>query len=298
MRGFFKSIASIILIITFFSCGDNNFQTIEPFDHEAQLLKDEDSIQSFLSKHYFDTTVDSIKKITANQTPLSSDPNLKSITVNEYDIDYKMYYYLIDEGNPTNDKGKPTVMDSVFVRYKGLSLDNTTTLTEFEYRNNPLWFTLTGVIRGWTHGFTNFKNGDNTFNTNGPIRYTNGGRGILIIPSGLAYRNQGTGSGILINSILVFYIELYDFVKDTDHDNDNVPSILEDPDGDGDPRNDDTDNDGIPNYFDSDDDGDGVLTKYEDKNKDGNPANDFNDPNNPTLADYLNFKIRYSTKNP
>lgn len=47
----------------------------------------------------------------------------------------------------------------------------------------------------------------------------------------------------------------------------------------------DTDNDGIPNYLDTDDDGDGVLTFLEDYNRDGNPAND--DTNGNSMPDYL-----------
>ena len=107
----------------------------------------------------------------------------------------------------------------------------------------------------------------------------------------MAYANTGQGP-ILENECLLFYIDLYDIVKDTDHDNDGIPSINEDVDGNDDPRNDDTDADGIPNFFDLDDDGDGTLTVNEDANGDGNPANDFNDPNNPTLADYLNPDVK------
>jgi len=47
----------------------------------------------------------------------------------------------------------------------------------------------------------------------------------------------------------------------------------------------DTDNDGKPNYIDNEDDGDGVLTFMEDYDGDGNPAND--DTNNNGVADYL-----------
>jgi hypothetical protein len=47
----------------------------------------------------------------------------------------------------------------------------------------------------------------------------------------------------------------------------------------------DTDSDGIPNYLDNDDDGDGVLTFQEDYNGDGNPAND--DTNGNSIPDYL-----------
>ena len=144
------------------------------------------------------------------------------------------------------------------------------------------------MIRGWSHGFTNFKGGENITN-NGPITYENGGNGVLFIPSGLAYGKFGT-AGIPPSSSLMFYIELYYVVENTDHDLDSVSSILEDPDGDGDPRNDDTDGDGFPNFLDPDDDNDGVLTKDE-GGADCDPTNDFNDPNNPTLPDYLNPDI-------
>lgn len=47
----------------------------------------------------------------------------------------------------------------------------------------------------------------------------------------------------------------------------------------------DTDGDGIPNYLDNDDDGDGVLTINEDYNGNNNPADD--DTNNNGIPDYL-----------
>jgi hypothetical protein len=57
----------------------------------------------------------------------------------------------------------------------------------------------------------------------------------------------------------------------------------------------DTDNDSIPNYLDNDDDGDGVLTWREDYNKDGNPAND--DTNTNGLPDYLEFGVALGVQN-
>lgn len=50
---------------------------------------------------------------------------------------------------------------------------------------------------------------------------------------------------------------------DDDDDDDGIPTIDEDLDGDGDPTNDDTDGDGLPNYLDDDDDGDGIPTRTE-----------------------------------
>lgn len=290
-----KYIFTFALLATLiYACGSSSSSEVDNFDHESQAIIDNDSLVKFLSTHYFDTSVDSVKPLVAGQTALINDTKLKTQAVTENDIEYNLYVYINRVGEPDPIKSNPTVMDSVFATYKGYSIIRTDSINNFETGVNPIWFTLTGVIRGWTYGFTNFKGGKNT-TTNGPIVYENGGNGILFIPSGLAYRNSGSGTSIPPNTPLLFYINLYDIVEGTDTDNDNVASINEDPDGDGDPRNDDTDGDFIPNYGDEDDDGDGVLTKYEDKNGDGNPANDFNDPNNPTLADYLNpdVKIKY-----
>lgn len=63
-----------------------------------------------------------------------------------------------------------------------------------------------------------------------------------------------------------------------DDDNDDVPSILEDINGNGDLTDDDTDGDGIPNYIDTDDDGDNVPTK--DENPDPNGDGDLSDAQN------------------
>lgn len=211
------------------------------------------------------------------------------MNVTENEIDYTLYYYVNREGAPDIDKGYPTVMDSVFVNYYGQRIVNTDSISDSFDSDEAVWWTLNGVIRGWTHGFTKFKGGNNSTD-NGPITFEDGGKGILFIPSGLAYSNFGSGT-ILANECIFFYIDLLDLVQDTDHDNDGIPSINEDVDGNDEPRDDDTDLDGIPNYFDDDDDGDGVLTINEDENGDGNPANDFNDSDNPTLADYLNSDI-------
>ena len=288
-----KNIFAFFILITIAAACGNSARSIpvDNFDHEAQALIDNDSLNSFFSKHYYDADVDSLKALVAGATPLSEDENLKTMNVTENEIDYKLYYYENNIGNPTIDKGFPTVMDSIFVKYQGFRINRTDSITPpFDGRQTPIWFTLNAVIRGWAHGFINFKNGDNVTN-NGPITYENGGKGILFIPSGLGYRNTYSGA-ILPNENLIFYIDLYDFVQDTDHDNDGVPSWAEDPDGDGDPRNDDTDGNLNPNYLDTDDDGDGVLTTNEDANGDGNPANDFSDPANPNLPDYLNPAIK------
>ncbi|MGJ8743192.1 FKBP-type peptidyl-prolyl cis-trans isomerase [Polaribacter sp.] len=286
-------IALVIFTMLIYACGSSSSSEVDTFDYEAQALIDQDTLVSFFQKFYYDSSIDSIKPIVAGQTALSDDDNLKTMNITENDIDYKLYVYVNRVGNPDPVKDFPTVMDSVLVKYSGIRIIRTDSISSTFETNNGVWFTLNSVIRGWTHGFTNFKGGKNITN-NGPITYENGGKGVLIIPSGLGYGNTGSTS-ILPNENLIFYINLFDIVENTDDDNDGVPSYLEDPDGDGDPRFDDTDGDFIPNYLDTDDDNDGVLTKNEDtKIIDGNPANDFSDPNNPTLPDYLNPDITES----
>ncbi|MEM5564911.1 hypothetical protein WNY78_07335 [Psychroserpens sp. AS72] len=95
-------------------------------------------------------------------------------------------------------------------------------------------------------------------------------------------------------------------LEDDDTDNDGIPNYLDvDDDGDnvytasegvnyttadGLTNALDTDNDGIPNYLDNDDDGDLVLTRNEENfTPDNNPQNDVTDPN--VGADYLNIDV-------
>jgi len=70
-----------------------------------------------------------------------------------------------------------------------------------------------------------------------------------------------------------------------DDDMDGVFNYLEDIDGDGNLDNDDSDNDGIPNYQDDDDDNDGILTADEDTDGDGDWSNDDEDGDG--IVDYL-----------
>lgn len=268
--------AFILFAAMIYSCDSSNSPIdVDDFDHDAQALIDNDSLVKFLKNHYFDTSIDSLKPLVSGEIALFDDSKLKSMAVNESDTDYTLYYYVNSVGEPDPIKGNPTVMDSVLVNYYGQRIVTTDSISNSFDSNNAIWFTLNGVIRGWAYGFTNFKGGKNITN-NGPISYENGGKGILFIPSGLGYRNIGSGS-IFPNENLLFYIDLFDHIEDTDHDSDGLASIFEDPDGDGDPRNDDTDEDLIPNFIDPDDDNDGVLTKDEDANGDGDPRNDDSD---------------------
>lgn len=86
---------------------------------------------------------------------------------------------------------------------------------------------------------------------------------------------------------------LADYI-DEDDDGDNVPTADENPDPNGDGNLDDaqdTDGDGIPDYLDKDDDGDGVLTRDEEnETQDHNPQNDETFID--TKPDYLNELVK------
>ena len=106
------------------------------------------------------------------------------------------------------------------------------------------------------------------------------------MPSALGYYSS-ISSSIPAYSPLIFSVNLL-IVNQSDHDSDGILSIDEDINGDGDPLNDDTDGDGLPNMNDFDDDGDGVPTFNElDKDNDGIP-DDFNNDGTP---DYLDVEI-------
>ena len=62
-----------------------------------------------------------------------------------------------------------------------------------------------------------------------------------------------------------------------DSDNDSIFDAYEDVNGDNNLDNDDTDDDGVPNYLDADDDNDGINTIDEDYDGDNNPRNDDTD---------------------
>jgi len=276
-----KYIAPIlILLITFFSCSKSDNDV--PFDAAAQAVLDDETLVEYLQSHYYipaenNEPFGTVDTIMNNETPLFSQVETQNVTHN--DINYKLYHLLVNTG--VNDN--PTRYDSVFVKYRGFLLDSTKFDESTSFNATRAWLDLTSVIQGWRYGFPNFKSGENISEPGEPINFTNNGKGILFIPSGLAYGNTGASS-ILPNSSLLFHIELALVVR-ADNDNDGVLNKDEDLDGDGDVIDEDTDGDLMANFVDPDDDGDGTLTKNEDANGDGDPTNDDTDGDG--TPDYL-----------
>lgn len=125
----------------------------------------------------------------------------KSINMKDYliknNIDAKetesgLLYTITEEGDGTH----PTVSDSVTVHYHGYTKDGQVFDSSVE-RGEPLSFNLTQVIVGWQEGI--------------PL-LSKGGKGVLYVPSNLAYGERGIGP-IKPNTDLIFEVELIDFVK-------------------------------------------------------------------------------------
>ena len=134
----------------------------------------------------------------------------------------------------------------------------------------------------------------------GTSEINNRGIGVVFIPSGLAYFNNPPSASIGAYDPLIFNLQLGLFIENTDNDNDGVPSILEDVNGNGDIFDDNSDNDaereqglilGIPDFQDIDDDGDGVLTRTEISDADGNIITPYPDTDGDGTPDYLDPNI-------
>lgn len=276
-----SSLSILILLVVIFSCKKDDDNTV-PHDPVAQEKIDDEKLIEYLQTHYYlpatqDEHFGTVDTIMNGETPLMDEVTTQEVTQN--DIKYKLYYY--KHGNEGVGES-PTRFDSVFVKYKGFTLDS----VKFDERASNVWFhfagsfdyinrrvTGNGVIQGWKAGFPNFKSGTNISESGEPIKFENTGKGVLFMPSGLAYANYGSGISIGANESLLFHIEL-SMVKTADYDNDTVLDKDEDLNDDGEVIDDDTDEDGIPDFADADDDNDGTLTKDEtvgDDDNDGVP---------------------------
>ncbi|PJJ80470.1 FKBP-type peptidyl-prolyl cis-trans isomerase [Mucilaginibacter auburnensis] len=100
-----------------------------------------------------------------------------------------LYYQIITPGAAV----KPTTSNGIFITYEGKLMTNGTV---FDSKTTPYYFpSMDGLIQGWQIGVP---------------KIGKGGRIKLFIPSGLAYKNNDTGS-IPANSVLIFDITLVNF---------------------------------------------------------------------------------------
>lgn len=106
-----------------------------------------------------------------------------------YKIADGMYVVFTDSGSSSH----PTIASNVKVNYKGYFTDGK--VFDQSKAGSPLDIPLANVIEGWQRGIPLFGKG---------------GKGILLIPSKLAYGDSGAGD-IPPNTPILFDIELVDF---------------------------------------------------------------------------------------
>jgi len=290
----FKFILLFFLILSNLSCTPNEDEDEEPpRDYLEQSLEDDQLLVKYLKSHYYnynDFNIDyNEDKEIIIDTILTDNENLMSlfdfatqttVTLASSEgeiIDHKLYHIVIKEGLRADDR--PSIADSVYLSYKGKLLNGNV----FDKKTNPVWFDTANVIRGFRYGLQYFSPGNFIQRENGTIDFNQFGRGLIFMPSGLGYFNSAQ-TNIPTYSPLIFEVSVFT-INRADHDNDGVLSIHEDPNNDGNPYNDDTDEDGIINMYDEDDDGDGILTKDELDGDD--PDNLPDDSNNDGIPDYL-----------
>ncbi|MFD1162414.1 FKBP-type peptidyl-prolyl cis-trans isomerase [Hwangdonia seohaensis] len=276
------ALSILCLIVGFLSCNKDDggsFTEVPQRDRTEQQASDKDSLVKYLNGHYYNAsafinnTNPSIKDLvitTITDEVISSDAD--SLLINAVDLktvkfsetDYE--FYILDL-NPNAGGESPKFSDQIRVNYEGFTLDNKV----FDSAVTPVDFDLISLVPGWRKVMPFFKAAESFTNENdGTVSYTNHGVGVMFLPSGLGYFSNATG-GISAYTSIAFKFDLFQ-VAENDHDNDGIPSYLEDLNGDGEftlntgvdtNDGDDTDNDGIPDYFDIDDDGDGVPTLNE-----------------------------------
>ena len=289
----------IAILLLGFSCGDDDddgIVEVPEADRTEQQVIDNDSLVSFLQSHYVDESLLTnnptilFNEIEINQLPEDGElPNpdqnsllidmVETLTTTYFDVEYEYYILKINQGGSEN---SPNFSDKVRVSYEGTLMDDTV----FDSSSTPVDFDLTSTIAGWGRVLPEYNNAEDFIvNSDGTVTYNNPGIGIMFLPSGLGYYSAAAGT-VPVYSNLIFKFKVFQS-EVNDHDFDNVPSHLEDLNGDYDLTNDDSDEDTFADFIDSDDDNDGTLTIDEDlepdsdltvdRDGDGDPTNDIGD---------------------
>lgn len=287
-------ITSLFLAVLTVSCekDDDEPEIIPERDRAEQEVEDQEALEEYLATHFYNyeefenpsesfdyvVRVDTINETNADKIPLIESELLEKKTITRNEVDYTIYFLKVREGEGE----QPKFTDDIYFTYRGELLNR----QMFDNSMTPVWFNLLETIPGYSFVFPEFKGASGfEVNEDNTITWENDfGIGAVFMPSGMGYFSQSKDK-ITAYSPLVFSFQLLG-VKEADHDNDGVPSWMEDLNGDGIITNDDTDGDGRPNYADADDDGDFIPTREEIMiDEDGNLS--FPDKDGDGIPDYL-----------
>jgi FKBP-type peptidyl-prolyl cis-trans isomerase FkpA len=271
----FLSALGVVATLFFVNCKkDDDVSYTPPRPYDEVYAENIAQIEEYLQTHSISVTkngngdvtnvvFDTITDGTTASIYTQTDFPIKTYIFKSDEVEYKIYYLQLDD-KPDNIAtfeditygNKPSGADAVITSYKGYTLNG----NMFDSNEIGAKFDLTGVIAGWQLIIPQFRSGSSQFESDGTLNYTNYGSGVMFVPSGLAYFNNGS-SGIPAYAPLIFTFNLNQ-VFYLDQDGDGILSRYEfgySEDG----KLIDTDGDGIPNYLDRDDDNDGYLTLEE-----------------------------------
>ena len=272
---FLRSLIMSLSVIMLVSCGDddggggNNAPDLR--DPQEVWTEDSLEIKNFLENYSFSLqqnpinpnlqtiVYDTIAGENSGATPIIESPLLESINIEQDGVDYEIFLLKVKEGAASQRRPKET--DSTLVSFRAKTIDNEV----FNSSPNPAWFDLANEIRGYRLGLSKLRGSSGfTENQDGTVSFNQDfGFAAIFVPSGLGFfATPPLGTPLGAYEPLIVDFQLYKSVE-SDHDQDGIPSHLEDIDGDGLIRDDDTDSNGTPNYLDVDDDGDETLTSEE-----------------------------------
>jgi len=295
MNKIFKSTVFLLILISLFSCREDETSSIYVVPLSEQAPIDDAAIIEFLTNHYFNEEefvsvasnfnydikfyLDEVKAgedangdgdmLDTNQivgsftrTPLIdfvgnvvNGMTIETKTISVSDVDHTLYILKAVQGLGAE---KPKFCDEALLSYVGMDLNKEI----FDNALNPVALDLSSTVKGFSESVSEFNIATNAVsNGDGTITYTDYGVGAVFMPSGLGYYATPPSS-IGYYAPLIFKLKVYN-EKELDHDGDNIPTYVEDLDGDHDLRNDNTDGDNYVNYIDVNDDGDPIVTSEE-----------------------------------
>jgi hypothetical protein len=275
MKNYLKLFSFLLLLLMACSPDDPEINLVPDRDRAEQQATDNSLLLDFLDLHYYNsrtlseisnpsvadiiiTKLEDGETVPNGHTLLANSSDLVTLTSVFEGATYQYYVLKINQGGGSN---SPKFTDRVRVLYEGRLVSD---LSVFDSAVSPVDFNLVGfganspgVITGWQRVFPEFNEAA-SFSSGATTLYNDFGLGVMFIPSGLSYYSRQL-QGIPSYSNLVFKFALLQ-VEEIDHDNDGIPSYLEDLNNNLTTFDDNTDGDATPNYVDFDDDGDGVLT--------------------------------------
>jgi FKBP-type peptidyl-prolyl cis-trans isomerase len=279
IKSFKFGLCLMALVTVFISCGeDDDSPTAITFrDRAEQQVADKDSLLTYLSTHYYNSAFfetgsnhkySDIQIVELEEGENVPDGNtllidaVETLTTEYLEVNYEYYILRINQGGGE----APRFTDLVRTRYEGSNVEfgdvfeSISTPADLPLQGDGV--TFFGSIKAWQLVLPSFNTaveppGGYSI-VNGVVQYESFGLGVMFVPSGLAYFSSARPN-IPAYSNLIFKFELLQY-EEQDHDNDGIPSYLEDLDGDLDVSNDDTNGNGFQDFIDRDDDGDEVLT--------------------------------------